>query len=159
MCEYPIKFEDTICEQPIKFENTQFELGLLDAKRLSMMLAPTQQPFECLTRTFTPCIVLGSWFNHHTIWRECQPWMLCFLCVCGWIIISISTAGVDLRVPRGWEAQLPTPLLGIGVQRRSFVLVRPLLDVFTWYFEFQSVLSCDLCFHWNAQISCQMMLF
>ena len=25
---------------------------------------------------------------------------------------------------------------------------------FTWYFEFQSMLSCDLCFHWNAWLSC-----
>ena len=35
-----------------------------------------------------------------------------------------------------------------------FVLVQLLLDVFTWYFRFRSRLSCDLCFHWNACISC-----
>ena len=35
-----------------------------------------------------------------------------------------------------------------------FVLVRPLLDVFTWYFGFQSMRSCDLCFLWDAFISC-----
>ena len=35
-----------------------------------------------------------------------------------------------------------------------FVLVRLLLDVFTWYFGFRSMLPCDLCFHWNACISC-----
>ena len=35
-----------------------------------------------------------------------------------------------------------------------FVLVRLLLDVFTWYFKFQSMLSCDLCFHWNAWTLC-----
>ena len=34
-----------------------------------------------------------------------------------------------------------------------FVLVWPLLDVFTWYFGFQSMLSCDLCFYWNVCIS------
>ena len=26
-----------------------------------------------------------------------------------------------------------------------FVLVRPFLDIFTWYFEFRSMLPCDLC--------------
>ena len=41
MCEHPIKFEDTMCEHPIKFEDTRSELGLVDAKRLSMMSAPT----------------------------------------------------------------------------------------------------------------------
>ena len=41
MCEHPIKFEDTMCEHPIKFEDTRSELGLIDAKRLSMMLVPT----------------------------------------------------------------------------------------------------------------------
>ena len=34
-----------------------------------------------------------------------------------------------------------------------FVLVRPLLDVLTWYFKFWSMLPCDLYFHWNAWIS------
>ena len=41
MCEHPIKFEDTMCEHPIKFEDTWSELGLVNAKKLSMMLAPT----------------------------------------------------------------------------------------------------------------------
>ena len=41
MCEHPIKFEDTMCEHSFKFEETQSELGLFDAKKLSMMLAPT----------------------------------------------------------------------------------------------------------------------
>ena len=41
MCEHPIKFEDTMCEHPIKFEDTQSELGLVNAKQLSMMSAPT----------------------------------------------------------------------------------------------------------------------
>ena len=41
MCEHPIKFEDTMCEHPFKFEDTQSKLGLVDAKRFSMMSAPT----------------------------------------------------------------------------------------------------------------------
>ena len=41
MCEHPIKFEDTMCEHPFKFEDTRSELGLFDAKQLSMMSAPT----------------------------------------------------------------------------------------------------------------------
>ena len=41
MCEHSIKFEDTMCEHPFKFEDTRFELGIFDAKRLSMMSTPT----------------------------------------------------------------------------------------------------------------------
>ena len=40
------------------------------------------------------------------------------------------------------------------IQRWSIVLARPLLDVFTWYFGFLSMFSCDLCFHWDVGISC-----
>ena len=41
MCEHSIKFEDTMCEHPINFEDTWSDLGLVDAKQLSMMSAPT----------------------------------------------------------------------------------------------------------------------
>ena len=41
MCEHLIEFEDTMFEHPFKFEDTQFKLWLFDAKKLSMMLAPT----------------------------------------------------------------------------------------------------------------------
>ena len=119
-----------------------------------MISTPTYQHVECLTRTYSLCIVYVLGFSHHTLQRECYLWMLCFMCICGWIIISISMVGVDLWVPHGWEAQLPSQLLGTGVQRRSSVLVQPLLDVFTWYFGFQSMISCDLCFYQNAWISC-----
>ena len=80
MCEHLIKFEDTMCENSIKFKDTRFELGIFDAKRLSMMLAPTQQPIECLTRTCSLCIVyvLDSVIILHGV---CVSHGCCFVCM------------------------------------------------------------------------------
>ena len=143
-----------MCEHPIKFEDTRSELGLVDSKRLSMMSAPTQYPIEVSDQDLQFMHQSMSWIQSSYCLACVLAMNVCFACGCGWIIISISTMGVDLQVPHGWEAQLPSPPLGTSVQRRSCILVRPLLDVFTWYFGFQSMLPYDLCFHWNAWISC-----
>ena len=40
-----------------------------------------------------------------------------------------------------------------GVQRWSFVLARPLLDIFTWYFEFRIMFPCDLCLIFGCMVT------
>ena len=41
MCEHLIKFEDTMCEHTFKCEDKRSKIGIVNAKRLSIMLAPT----------------------------------------------------------------------------------------------------------------------
>lgn len=127
------------------------ELGLLMPSDSPWCQPLLSSPLRCLTRTCS--FALLSWVQS----SYCLAWVIAMgvYFVCLWLDHYLHQYGGCGPLGATWLEGIATFTTTRDQCTETVLsLIRPLLDVFTWYFRFQSMLPCDLCFHWDACSTC-----